>query len=30
MTDPRLLDKNWRLSNLYKIRTKNAELIYNI
>lgn len=27
MTDPRLLDKNWRLSNLYKIRTKNAELI---
>lgn len=27
MTDPRLLDKNWRLSNLYKIRTKNAELV---
>lgn len=27
MTDARLLDKNWRLSNLYKIRTKNAELV---
>lgn len=27
MTDPRLLDKTWRISNLYKIRTKKAALV---
>jgi len=27
MSDPRLLDKQWRISHLYKIRTKDAQLI---
>ena len=27
MTDPRLIDKTWRMSNLYKIRTKKAALV---
>jgi hypothetical protein len=27
MTDPRLLDKTWRLSHLYKIRDKQKQLI---
>lgn len=25
--DPRLLDKNWRISHLYKIRTKDSQLV---
>lgn len=27
MSDPRLLDKNWRMNNLYKIRDKNQKLV---
>ncbi len=27
MTDPRLLDKEWRMAHLYKIRNKNQELV---